>query len=136
MGWTYFQKPENIKEWFTKELTWDTETATNRCLKVAQVHLVEMYGAVETVNKATGERRVWAAVFMLDFLRKPAFNFGYKDMDESMGPVICNCPESILNLLTSPVGMLLRDGVPSMLAHTCREQGEETKRKFIFIDSL
>lgn len=99
MGWTYTQKPDNVSQWFKESLTWETKSAKNTCLKTA-IKFKEAYAAVETVIKATGERYVWGAAFMLNYTRDYAFNFGYKDMDETMGPNISNCPLSILDLLT------------------------------------
>jgi hypothetical protein len=99
MGWTYMNKPRCVSEWFADSLTWETEKTKNTCLKTA-INFKEAYAAVETIDKATGERRVWAAAFMLNYTRDAYYNFGYKDMDESMGPGICNCPASVLDLLT------------------------------------
>lgn len=99
MGWTYFQKPENVSKWFSDQLTWETEKTKNTCLKTA-IKFKEAYAAVETIEKETGKREVWAAAFLLNYTRDSYYNFGYKDMDETMGPYIYNCPASILNLLT------------------------------------
>jgi hypothetical protein len=57
---------------------------------------------VETVEKATGQREVWAAVILLDYVRDPKehFNFGVKELDETVGPRECDCPERILDALT------------------------------------
>lgn len=99
MGWTYFEKPANISEWFKDLLTWESDKKINTCLKTA-IKFKEAYAAVESIDKETGEREVWAAVFMLNYTRDAYYNFGYKDMDETMGPCIANCPASILDLLT------------------------------------
>jgi len=99
MGWTYHQKPNNVTEWLKETLTWETDKKKNTCLKTA-IKFKEAYAAVESIDKETGERYVWAACFMLNYTRDAYYNFGYKDMDESMGPNISNCPASILDLLT------------------------------------
>jgi len=99
MGWTYHQKPNNVTEWFKESLTWENEKKKNTCIKTA-IKFKEAYAAVETVDKETGERYVWAACFMLNYTREDYYNFGYKDMSEDMGPNISNCPASILDLLT------------------------------------
>ena len=101
MGWTYFNKPANVKQWFEEQLTWENEKVKTTCLKSA-VKLKEAYAAVETIHKNTDKREVWAAVFMLDYRKDPNdyYNFGYKDMDESVGPYNYNCPANILDLLT------------------------------------
>jgi hypothetical protein len=46
------------------------------------------------------EQRVFAVVFLTSTNMKDYFNFAYKDMDESCGPYQCDCPRSILDLLT------------------------------------
>lgn len=103
MGWTYMVKPrESTSEWFKNTLTWTSEAgAVTRPLAVAIVARKEAYAAVETI-RPDGSREVWAAVFLLDF--KPSardgLTFGYKDMDESMGPNANRCPAKILDLLT------------------------------------
>ena len=100
MGWTYMEKPMNIKKWLEDSLTWENETYSHKCLK-SYIKLKEGYAAVESINKITGDREVWAIVYLFNYTRsKDGFNFGYKDMDESMGPYYYNCPASILDLLT------------------------------------
>lgn len=99
MGWTYFQKPNNITEWFKDHLTWESDKIKNTCIKTA-IKFKEAYAAIESINKETGERYVWGAAFMLNYTREAYYNFGYKDMDETCGPNIANCPASILDLLT------------------------------------
>ncbi len=100
MGWTYFEKPQNVSKWFAEQLTWETDTKINRCLKTGILERKEAYAAVESINKETGEREVWAATFLLNYTREAGYNFGYKDMTEHMGPYITRCPKSILELLT------------------------------------
>jgi hypothetical protein len=101
MGWTYFQKPENVKQWFEDHLTWESETKLYCCLKSA-IKFKVAYAAVETIDKKTGTREVWAAVYLLNYTRSNDYNFGYKDQDESLGPFDRKCPASILELLTAP----------------------------------
>jgi hypothetical protein len=83
------------------QLNFETEKTTNRVLKSTMKGSV-YYAAVETVQKETGKREVWAAVFKTygQDRKDPYFNFGYKGMDESMGPCYYDCPASILDLLT------------------------------------
>jgi hypothetical protein len=60
------------------------------------------YAAVEQLRVAAGEREVWALICLVRCNpRDPeGYIFGYKDMEESMGPHECDCPKSILDLLT------------------------------------
>lgn len=46
------------------------------------------------------ERRVFGVVVLTSVDSKDYYNFGYKEMTESMGPGYYDCPKSILNLLT------------------------------------
>ena len=109
MGWTETYKPkgQNLTEFFIEHgtLRWTDSPCTYRVLDAALVNLTEYYAAVEQVHNTTGERKVWCAVFLIRHLRRARFgyndyNFAYKDMDESCGPVVSNCPERILDLLT------------------------------------
>jgi hypothetical protein len=103
MGWTFMPKPyEGTSEWFKGQLTWTSENgATSRPLATAIVANSEAYAAVETIH-ADGRREVWAAAFMLksDPKDPDGCTFGYKDMDETVGPYIDRCPARILDLLT------------------------------------
>ena len=106
MGWTTTYKPkgEPVLDFFIRHgvLTWgDDNPNTYRVLDSALVNLSTFYAAVEKINKATGERQVWAAVILVrHYPKNPYYNFGWKDMDESCGPYETNCPERILKLLT------------------------------------
>lgn len=58
------------------------------------------YAAVERIED--GKRMVWAAVIKTygQDRSDPYYNFGYKDMDETMIPCYYDCPKGILDLLT------------------------------------
>ena len=72
------------------------------------------YGAIKAVVRADKdecgnriyvpipeeEQEVFAVVFLTSVDSKDYFNFSYKDMDETMGPVQCDCPKSILDKLS------------------------------------
>lgn len=62
------------------------------------------YAAVQKTKFATAEEpemtKVFAAICLTSVNNKDYYNFSYKDMDESCGPCYCDCPASILNLLT------------------------------------
>ena len=88
-----------------KLLTWDTKDkdgnliTTNRVLKSAMVGST-YYAAVES-RSAWGARKVWASIFLTCGQTKHDHTaWGYKCMDESMGPNESKCPASILALLT------------------------------------
>lgn len=105
MGWMWMHKPCGMtaSEFLIHHsgaLRWTDSPYDYKVLDSAVVKLKTFYAAVEQVERATGERRVWAAVFLLGFAPKAEYNFGYKDMDETCGPCEAECPERILDLLT------------------------------------
>lgn len=93
MGWTYFHKPREVtvKDWFKS--TWSERVEV---LDIAIVKMRTLYAACR--YKDSG--KVFAAVFLLGYAPNDHYNFGYKDMDETVGPYESECPESILKLLT------------------------------------
>ena len=91
MGWTTFRKIPGMS---VKD-TLQNEFPSFEMLATATVNLTEFYAAVKGKN---GE--VWAFVCAIAFYRGDGHNFGYKDMEESMGPVQQKCPARILDLLT------------------------------------
>ena len=106
MGWTICRKPDSISAWVKASLSWESDTHRNTCLDVALLDRARGgYAAVETVNKATGARTVWAAIFAMKHYPNAAdgLTFGYKDMEEAQGPNQIRCPARILDLLTEPV---------------------------------
>ena len=97
MGWTFTHKEKSVsvKEFFEKEYNSDL-------VKILDVKVVAMKTAYIAVQRTDhkGETIVFAAVCLLDYRNKDWFNFGYKDMDETMWPNEAKCPPAILNLLT------------------------------------
>ena len=127
MGWTITDRPKpkgvSVEQFLINEgvLRWSDETpATFRVLASALVRLRTFYAAVEQIDKATGERQVWAAVILVD-PRKDSF--GWKDMDETCGPCEAECPAKILDLLTPTDS----DYANEWRAR-CRENLERSKR--------
>lgn len=107
MGWTCTHKPkgQKITDFFVSHgtLRWSNDSPwVYTILDGALVKLSEFYAAVEKVHKETGERQVWAAVIMVKMFKedRSGYNICYKDMDETVGPYISNCPERILKLLS------------------------------------
>lgn len=102
MGWTYTNRYGQPAKDFIQAhcLTWSNTPHRYTVLDSAIVALRTYYAAVERIDGTTGERTVWAAVILLDFVPHQGYDIGYKDMDESMGPCEAECPERILALLT------------------------------------
>lgn len=100
MGWTYMPQPSSTKEELTRMLNFENETRTHECLDISIVNFREAYAACKVTHTDTDESHVYCVIFHLDYRPHDVFGFGYKDMDECMGPWIHNCPERILNLLS------------------------------------
>jgi hypothetical protein len=102
MGWLYFHKPKGVKaidaikrsngaEWWDKHVVAASAT-------FEAVHLVVKYHKPDSdiyVPDADGMIR-GIAVLKINNRPKDEHNFGYKDMDEAMGPYGCECTPSII----------------------------------------
>jgi hypothetical protein len=100
MGWLY--KHDSVDDpvaYLTDQYNHDGEHRTYRVLAAARVANT-VYMAVKITEKAIGNSYVLAAVILISNTRK--HGFGYKDMDETMGPGECACPDRIMRLL-SPI---------------------------------
>ena len=115
MGWTFFHKAKGIKavdaikremgaEWIEKRFV--AASATREAVFiVAQFHEPE---SKVYVPDADGMIRA-LLVFAIKSVPKDAYNFGYKDMEEGMGPYGCPAPMSIIaqcSELQDPIGPL------------------------------
>jgi hypothetical protein len=103
MGWTFYRKPEHrsVREECDTHLNFtNSNGGVCKVLKSAMKGAT-YYAAVETA-KPDGSREVWAAVFLTKSRKRDpeGMTFGYKDMDETVGPCEAECPASILDLLT------------------------------------
>jgi hypothetical protein len=96
MGWLFSTNfnPDRRAE-LDKQLNRRTENSEYRVLKSAMVGAT-YYAAVEVTRGDT--REVIAVVILTEASRDGGW--GYKDMDETMGPYEARCPAGILNLLT------------------------------------
>ena len=100
MGWLYKHDPiDDPVAYLTDQYNHDGEHRTYRVLAAARVANT-VYMAVKIIQKTTGNSYVLAAVILISNSRK--HGFGYKDMDECMGPCECACPDRIMRLL-SPI---------------------------------
>jgi len=121
MGWTSLNKQRGLTtgEWFRKEY----QLGENyELLDIAIVHRQEVYMAIKDLRTAN----VVALIFLVRYGRG-YYNFSYKDMDEFCGPVVYNCPERILNMLTPLTGELDRHGYAREWRRKCKERIERLK---------
>jgi hypothetical protein len=105
MGWlTGIPVPANatVREALDRMLAFDRDGVRQRVLHSALIGMKEYYAAVERIDHK-GQREVWAAVILVEIGRGRARGtYGYKDMDETVGPYAARCPARILDLLTDP----------------------------------
>jgi hypothetical protein len=100
MGWTYYYKNwKTIQEFFEKQFRTDSENIKFTVLDSSLVNRQEAYAAIKYQDIESNKEYVFAATYLVRFNRG-YYNFGYKDMDESCGPGMYNCPERIMKLLT------------------------------------
>lgn len=103
MGWLFYNKPkgESLFDHFAAKYALDDESRCRKLLDLARVGGA-CYGALEVEEKDAGRKYVTALVILVSSDARHGHNFGYKDMDESMGPCESTCPARILALL-SPI---------------------------------
>lgn len=94
MGWDYGHKAagETVKEHISRHYSTD---GVSRIVDLAVVKARTAYAAYRTEDGT-----VIGVVLLLDYRPKDRYNFGFKFMDEAMGPFADECPESILRQLT------------------------------------
>lgn len=93
MGWTFTHREKGTSnlDWFRREFC---SSNPEQLIDLATKNGTA-YGAYRVQS---GEVR--ALVCLTRWVRGDYYNFGYKDMDESMGPCEDDCPKRIYDLLT------------------------------------
>jgi len=104
MGWLYMRdcgEYGNARSYLDNQFTFARDGTQVTCLASALVGGKAYYAAVEQIDPG-GRRTVTGIVCLVAFNPRAAdgMTFGYKDMDESMGPCEADCPDDILDLLT------------------------------------
>ncbi len=95
MGWLIYDRSvSDPKAECDRIATWSNEESAGEVLASSIVGST-YYAAHRKTTHATGESKTVGIVFLIQ--RSP---FGYKDMDESMGPCESECPRYILELLS------------------------------------
>ena len=97
MGWTYlYGKPRDVEQEIRSLFTpADPTSYQYEILKLSRYGST-WYAAVRTTNLQTQHSEVWAAVILT---KVDKGDWGYKDMDETMGPHEANAPISLIKLL-------------------------------------
>jgi hypothetical protein len=106
MGWLFMRSlggHATPKAYLDDQFTYAREDRRSRVLASGLVAMRTYYAAVEHITVSTGAREVWALVCLVRYNRRDreGFVFGYKDMEESMGPCEDACPAKVLDLLTA-----------------------------------
>lgn len=120
MGWTFYNathyKNGKVDRKAECDAYWE-ECLNKGHFKVVKsaMHGSVYYGAIKKLVKYSGktedgrfiyepipeeEQKVHAVVFLTSVKSKEFFNFGYKDMDETMLPYYYDCPKSVLDVLS------------------------------------
>jgi hypothetical protein len=104
MGWLYMKGLDGLgtpRAYLDNQFTYVRDTHRVTVLASALVGMRTYYAAVERVE-TSGDRIVFAVVCLVNYNPRAAdgYSFGYKDMDETVGPYESDCPEDILDLLT------------------------------------
>jgi hypothetical protein len=105
MGWTYLQSGRDRIDIIRQQLNYETDAYAQQVIDHAvvgtTVYLLvqrtpkgEWQPSSTYVNDADGPFR-WIAIFLTRKSRD-AYDFGYKDMEESMGPVEARCPKRLI----------------------------------------
>lgn len=99
MGWsfTHKQKGEKLFDFFSREFNHENGKVLDCATKNMVAYIA--YEFIPKRNEETMKKEVGALVCLLKYV-KDEYNFGYKDMDETMGPYYHDCPKRILDLLT------------------------------------
>lgn len=105
MGWLFMTSlsgHSGPRQYLDAQFTYECEERSSRVLRSALVGFHVYYAAVEQIRAADKKREVWAVVCLVKYnpRDREGYIFGYKDMDESVGPFHCDCPQAILELLT------------------------------------
>lgn len=104
MGWLYMQSlggHSGPRQYLDAQFTYERPERRMCVLRSSLVKMRTYYAAVEIVP-TEGDREVFAVICLVRYNPRAAdgYIFGYKDMDETMGPCEADCPVAILDLLT------------------------------------
>ena len=102
MGWTFSHRDKGVthEKWFSDQWRWDDAKMKSRLLACAGIGFDVVYLAIEWTHKEDLRREVFAVVSLIQWRRNDWWNFGNKDISEHEGPMRCECPEWMLNMLT------------------------------------
>jgi hypothetical protein len=90
------------RQYLDAQFTFTRPELTSKVLRSAFIGMRVYYAAIEHVRHEKSDRTVFAVVCLVRYnpRDRDGYIFGYKDMDETVGPNESDCPEAILDLLT------------------------------------
>lgn len=105
MGWLYEQSlggHSGPRQYLDAQFTYERPEVTSKVLRSTLLKMRVYYAAIEHVFPNSGDRQIWGLVCLVKYnpRDRDGYIFGYKDIDETMGPCESDCPNSILSLLT------------------------------------
>lgn len=95
MGWTMIDhrpEGESHEEFFAREVLGKRQEI------LASAHVAGIGGTFYAAVRQKDSGEVWALVVLTT--GRAGSRFGYKEMEESQGPVPCECPAHVLDLLS------------------------------------
>lgn len=96
MGWTFTHREKGIthKEWFGRDLGGEHYEVLD--VATGSFDRNNVYAAVRRLDQGY----IFGVAILTRWRRNDPYNFGQKEMDESMGPNISDMPERIYKLLS------------------------------------
>ena len=134
MGWLYMQSlngHSGPRAYLDDQFTWAREGDHSKVLRSALLGRRTYYAAVEHTGP-DDTRIVFAAVCLVRYNPRDyreGYIFGYKDMDESMGPCESDCPQAILDLLTPTDSAFALEWRAKCRANFARRKAQSAKPK-------
>ena len=121
MGWLFVHRDssQSIAD-FLKQRFNSTALVRSEVVDCAVAKLKTAYLAVRVTDKY-GLSAVYGCVCLLDYAPRDHLNFGFKVLDEVMGPYAAECPERILKQLT-PLEDEAYCAVLGLSSHGCAKE--------------
>ena len=104
MGWLYMQSlggHSGPRQYLDAQFTYENNGTRAQVLRSSLIKMRTWYAALE-LFRPDQAREVVGVICLVRYnpRDREGYVFGYKDMDETMGPCEAECPAAILDLLT------------------------------------
>jgi hypothetical protein len=104
MGWSYMHdgtRKDQIDD-ILRNANYENDCVASRVV-THSLRGNNLWMVIEKKDKKSGTDTRFIVLCLLQSGRRYGCGWGYKDMDEGMGPVAVNCPLSYLDLCTAPM---------------------------------